>query len=142
MTEPNVPTLLFIAYRSVENRVLAAVLDKGHPITLAQARIVQRIGPDGTRLTRLAEQAQVTKQTAGALVDQLVAAGYLERRPDPTDARARLIAMSELGTRVWAIATAELDRVQAEWARHVGADRWAELHRTLIRLREITDPYR
>ena len=142
MTEPNVPTLLFIAYRSVENRVLAAVIDAGHPITLAQARIVQRIGPNGTRLTELAEQAQVTKQTAGALVDQLVAAGYLERRPDPTDARARLICMSELGTRVWAVATAELDRVQGEWARHLGADRWAELHRTLIRLREVTDPYR
>lgn len=141
MTEPNVPTLLFIAYRSVENRVLDAVLEAGYPVTLAQARIVQRIGPDGTRLTQLAEQAQVTKQTAGALVDQLVAAGYLERRPDPTDARARLIGMSELGRKVWAVAAAELDRVQADWVRHIGADAWAELHRTLLRLRQITDPY-
>lgn len=139
---PNVPTLMFVAFRHVENRVLDAVLRAGHTVTLAQARIFQRIGAQGTRLTALAEQAQVTKQTAGALVDQLVAAGYLERRPDPTDARARLIAMSELGTKVWAVAAAELDRVQGEWARHLGADRWAELHVTLLRLREITDPYR
>lgn len=141
MADLNVPTLMFIAYRSIENQVLAAVLEAGYPVTLAQARIVQRIGPDGTRLTQLAEQAQVTKQTAGALVDQLVAAGYLERRPDPTDARARLICMSGKGAEVWAVAALELDRVQAQWARHLGAGEWADLHRTLTRLREVTDPY-
>jgi DNA-binding MarR family transcriptional regulator len=141
MAELNVPTLMFIAYRSVENRVLAAVLDAGFQVTLAQARIVQRIGPDGTRLTALAEQAQVTKQTAGALVDQLVAAGYVERRPDPTDARARLVCMSDLGAKVRAVASAELDRVQGEWAAHLGAAESAALHRSLTRLRAITDPY-
>src|SRR5690242_16444746 len=115
MPDLNVPTLMFVAYRSVESRVLAAVVGAGYQVTLAQARIVQRIGPNGTRLTALAEQAQVTKQTAGALVDQLVAAGYVERRPDPTDARARLVCMSDLGAQVWAVAAAELDRVQDEW---------------------------
>jgi hypothetical protein len=30
-------------------------------------KLVQRIGPHGSRLTDLAEQAQVTKQTAGYL---------------------------------------------------------------------------
>ena len=141
MDEINVPTLMFVAYRSIENRVLAAVLGAGYQVTLAQARIVQRIGPHGNRLTALAEQAQVTKQTAGALVDQLVAAGYVERRPDPTDARARLVCMSDLGEKVSAVAAAELDRAQAEWADHLGAREWAALHRSLTRLREITDPY-
>jgi MarR family len=42
----------------------------------------------GTRLTVLAEAARITKQTAGALVDQLERSGYVVRRPDPTDARA------------------------------------------------------
>ncbi|HEY5877262.1 MAG TPA: MarR family winged helix-turn-helix transcriptional regulator [Nakamurella sp.] len=132
---------MFVAFRHVENRVLAAVLDAGYPVTLAQARIVQRIGPNGTRLTALAEQAQVTKQTAGALVDQLAAAGYVERRPDPSDARARLVCKSDLGLRVSALAAAELERVQGEWAAHLGAADWAVLHRSLTRLREITDPY-
>jgi DNA-binding MarR family transcriptional regulator len=142
MEDVNVPTLMFIAYRHVENRVLAAVLDAGYQVTPAQTRIFQRIGPHGTRLTALAEQAQVTKQTAGALVDQLAAAGYVDRRPDPSDARAQLVCISDLGRRAWAVATAELDRVQAEWVAHLGADQWTALHLSLTRLREITDPYR
>lgn len=141
MEELNVPTLMFVAFRYVENRVLAAVHDVGYAVTPAQARIFQRIGPDGTRLTGLAEQAQVTKQTAGALVDQLEAAGYVERRPDPSDARARLVCVSELGARVSAVATEELERVLGEWRAHLGATQWAVLHRSLTCLREITDPF-
>lgn len=137
----NVPTLMFVAFRHVENRVLDAVLRAGYPVTMAQARIFQRIGPDGTRLTALAEQAQVTKQTASALVDQLAAAGYVERRPDPSDARARLVCISVQGARAWAAATAELQQVEQEWRAHLGARRWAELQRSLSSLREITDPY-
>jgi DNA-binding MarR family transcriptional regulator len=56
--------------------------------------VAQRIGPDGTRLTELAEAAQVTKQTAGFLVDQLERAGYVERVPDPRDAGAKLIRLA------------------------------------------------
>ncbi|MFF4545156.1 MarR family winged helix-turn-helix transcriptional regulator [Streptomyces sp. NPDC001435] len=67
--------------------------------TPAQARVLQRVGPDGTRLTELAEQAQITKQTAGFLVDQLEKAGYVRRAPDPTDKRARLVCLAE---RAWA----------------------------------------
>ena len=139
--EPNVPTLMFVAFRHVENRVLAAVQAAGYRVTLTQARIFQRIAPGGTRLTELAEQAQVTKQTAGALVDQLEAAGYVVRRPDPTDARARLVGISDLGAQARTVATAELNQVQGEWAVHLGADEWAQLHRSLARLREITDAF-
>ncbi len=84
----------------------------------------------------------MTKQTAGALIDQLEAAGYVQRRPDPTDARARLVCMSPLGLKATAVATAELERVQEQWAAHLGARDWAALQRSLGRLREITDPYR
>ena len=138
---PTVPTLMFVAFRHVETRVLEAVLRAGHTVTLAQARIFQRVGPEGTRLTALAEQAQVTKQTASALVDQLEANGYVERRPDPSDARARLICISPQGARAWSAAAAELQRVEGEWRSHLGARRWTELERSLSALREITDPY-
>ena len=96
--ELNTGLLLFIPYRSLETRVLRAVADAGFAdITLAQARVLQRVRPGGSRLTELAAAAQVTKQTAGFLVDQLAAAGYVRRRPDPRDGRARLVEVAERG---------------------------------------------
>jgi hypothetical protein len=62
---------MFIPYRHMEQRILAVVVDAGHPITLAQARIFQRIDHHGSRLSSLAESAHLTKQAVGFLVDQL-----------------------------------------------------------------------
>ena len=82
--EFNIGLLLYIPYRAMETRVFKDLAAAGYDdFTPAQAQVFQRIGRDGTRLTDLAEQAQVTKQTAGVLVDQLARAGYVQRVPDP-----------------------------------------------------------
>lgn len=133
--------LMFIPYRHLERSVLEVVVAAGHPITLAQARIFQRVDPAGIRLTTLAESAQVTKQTAGTTIDELERAGYLARVPDPSDGRARLIKITDRGREVIAIATREQIRIESEWHRHLGPQAWDELHRALTALREITDPY-
>ena len=140
--EPNIGLLLFIPYRAMENRVIDGLRAAGFDdITTAQMKIMQRIGPDGSRLTELAESAQVTKQTAGFLVDQLEKAGWVERVPDPADGRARLVRIAERGMAAVPVATAEVEKVEAEWTEHIGARRMAQLREALTRLREITDPY-
>jgi DNA-binding MarR family transcriptional regulator len=142
-SQPFVGLLMFIASRDVETRVVAAMRRAGvDDITLAQARVAARIGPTGTRLTDLAEQAQVTKQTATALVDRLEAAGYVERVPDPTDGRARLVRLTAKAEALMPIARAEELRVEQEWEAHLGPRRMRELRESLVLLREITDPYR
>ena len=79
------------------------------------------------RLTELAAAAQVTKQTAAFLVDQLERAGYVVRRPDPTDARRQTGLIAERGRRAQQAARdveqAGRGRVEA----HLGADRMAAL---------------
>lgn len=141
--EPNLGILLYVAYRALEQRAHAAVVAAGiTDITLAQARIAARIGPHGTRVSNLAEQARVTKQSAGFLVEQLEAAGYVERVPDPADRRARLVQLTARADRVVAAANAEVERVLTEWDHHVGADRIQQLQETLLDLHAITDPWR
>lgn len=138
----NIGLLLFIPNRDLENRVLAAVNAAGFDVTQAQARVLMRVGPEGTRLTVLAEAAQVTKQTAGFLVDQLEKAGYVERVPDPTDGRARLVRVTDKAKEVVPVGAAEIARIEAEWEQHIGKRRMAQLRETLGMLCEITDPYR
>ena len=139
----NIGLLLFIPYRALENRVFAALANAGFDdFTTAQARVFQRIGPDGTRLTELAQAAQVTKQTAGFLVDQLERAGYVERTTDPSDGRARLVRITPRGARTIPISAAVIADIEAEWTAHVGPEHMDHLRKTLTALREITDPYR
>ena len=139
----NLGLLCFYPYRALEARLLAALAVAGFgDITTAQGRIAARIAPGGTRLTTLAEQALVTKQTAGHLVDQLERGGYVRRVPDPTDARARLVQMAERGLEVVAVARRVEAEVEAEWTAHLGEEATAQLRAALERLREVTDPYR
>lgn len=79
-----------------------------------------RLAPDGATVTELAAHLGVTKQAASQLVDEVVRKGYAERRPHPTDARARLIVLTERGwacTRAAEEAAAEVVR---EWADVLG----------------------
>jgi DNA-binding MarR family transcriptional regulator len=138
----NLGLLCYVPYRAMETRVMQAVRAAGFDdITLAQARLFARIGPEGTRITELAEQAQVTKQTAGFLVDQLERGGYVRRVPDPADARARLVCIAPRGQAAVGVARKAEAEVEAEWTRHLGKHGTAQLRRALTRLREITDPY-
>lgn len=133
---------MFIAHREVESRVMTAIAGAGFTdITIAQSRLMQRLDPTGMRLTDLAERARVTKQTAGALIDQLERAGYVRRGPDPTDARARQVTLSDKGAQVCRLAGAEVGRVEAQWRDHLGDRAFTALRDALVTLREITDPY-
>ncbi|WP_324650122.1 MarR family winged helix-turn-helix transcriptional regulator [Georgenia sp. H159] len=135
-------TLMFISYRAMDERVVTAMQDAGFDITPAQARLAQRISDGGSRLTDLARQAQVTKQTASVLVAALEVKGVVERVPDPQDGRARLIRFTPAGRAAARRAQVIVARVEREWAEHLGPELTAGLREALTVLREVTDPYR
>jgi DNA-binding MarR family transcriptional regulator len=133
---------LFIPYRYTEDRLFRALQDAGFDDwTLAQCRVFQRIAPNGSRLKDLADQAQMTKQSASVMVDQLERLGYVCRIPDPTDGRARLIVIEDRGRRAVKVAMATLDDIYAEWKTYLGTRNFTLLQQILDQLREITDPY-
>jgi DNA-binding MarR family transcriptional regulator len=133
---------LFIPYRYMEDRIFRSLQRAGFDDwTLAQVRVFQRIAPDGSRLTDLAEQAQVSKQSAGVLVDQLERLGYVRRVPDPADGRARLIVIEERGRRAAEVAITTSAEILAEWTAYLGTRNFTLLQQILSQLREITDPY-
>jgi DNA-binding MarR family transcriptional regulator len=143
VTEPNVGVLLFLPYRAMEQRVFERLAEAGFDdFTPAQARVFARIAPEGSRLTDLAAQAGITKQSTGFLVDQLEHAGYVQRVPDPADGRARLVRIAERGARSVEISRGIVAEVEAEWTAHLGASRMEQLRGLLTDLREITDPWR
>lgn len=82
---------------AVSARSLAAV--EGI-LTVPQFRLLVVLETGGpTNLSRLAEQLAVNPSTAMRMVDRLVAAGMVERTPDPGDRRVVKLALTGTGAR-------------------------------------------
>lgn len=135
----NLGLLLFIPYRFLESAVLAALREHGHDLPLSEARVFQRIRPEGSRMTELAEAAQLTKQTLTSIVDRLERAGYVARSTDPADARARLVRITAQGRELVELSLPVVAEVESTWEQHLGPADTASLRRILTELRQITD---
>jgi DNA-binding MarR family transcriptional regulator len=140
--QPNVGVLMYVAARSLEERAYdAAVAAGATDVTPTQARMMAQVDPGGTRVVTLAARARITKQSAAFLVDQLERAGYVERVADPHDGRAKLVRLTPHARAIGEAADAEVARALGEWEEHLGPTRMRRLEETMVRLREITDPW-
>lgn len=97
-------------------------------------RVLQLVPTAGIRQSELARRALVTKQALGALVDTLETDGFLERSPDPDDARAWIVRPTAAGRRVAASFDRALRAVEGDLAEVVGAQDYAVFLGVLQRL--------
>lgn len=88
----------------------------------------------GSRVSDLARHANVTAQAMGELVDHLAAHGYVERVPDPTDGRARLVRLTDRGRELYALGGRLVRELEATWAGHLGEEQLQQLKRLLAQL--------
>lgn len=101
--------------------------------------VFQHMRAEGRRSTELAEQAQMTKQSMGYLIDYLEERGYLAREADPLDGRARIIKLTGRGEEVERVAREVAAEIEADWARLLGHDRMEELHQSLADLTDMLE---
>ncbi|MEU4482110.1 MarR family transcriptional regulator [Micromonospora sp. NPDC023966] len=106
-------------------------------INPGQARALAVLMRHGAvRLSALAEHLGIAPRSATEVVDGLEERGLVERRPDPVDRRATLVAPTEEGGRVGkAIRVARAAEAERFFGALDPADR-AELTRILRRLRD------
>jgi len=93
----------------------------------AHLQVFGAIDWSGTRLTDLADRANMTLPAMSELVDDLQRNGYLERRPDPSDGRAKLIRPTRKGRRLLVEALRAVREIEAEYAGIIGKERFAVL---------------
>jgi DNA-binding MarR family transcriptional regulator len=77
---------------------------------------------NGSRLTELAERANMTKQSVGEVTSDLEQLGYLERVADPDDGRAKIIRLTAQGHHAYRIGRQLIDEVEREWGERFGED--------------------
>ena len=94
-------------------------------------QIFGTIGMGDVRLTDIAARAQLSLAATSELVNDLQALGYLERRPDPTDRRAKLIFPTQRGRRALHDAGNRVAEIEQHWSDLVGEARFTDACTTL-----------
>jgi len=78
----------------------------------------------------------MTKQSMAELVHHLERLGYVERVPDPSDRRAKLVRATPRGKELYVIAREVVAEIEADWTRRLGKAKMRQLRRLLEELGE------
>jgi DNA-binding MarR family transcriptional regulator len=82
----------------------------------------------GLRLSELAEHTHTTKQALLYTINQLEASGYVERVPDPTDGRAKIIRLTQRGWEVRRVADEIIASIEHECVQQLGEERMRQFN--------------
>lgn len=95
------------------------------------ANIFTFVPQEGIQVSQLTELAHVRKQSMTQTVEELEKLGYVERRPDPSDKRGKLVFLTERGRKVSPIARAAGRLVDQRWAELTSPEEIEALRRAL-----------
>jgi DNA-binding MarR family transcriptional regulator len=101
-------------YLAVHHRMFRAVNDEmaGCGLSMARTKVLRRLCEQGpTRQSVLAADFALSPHSITDIVDGLERLGMAERRPDPVDRRAKLVAITDPGRTALDVANATWERL-------------------------------
>jgi DNA-binding MarR family transcriptional regulator len=125
--------LLFAVQDELFSTLAAKGYDDLHP---RHGAVLAYIDAGGVRATELARLSGQHKQVVGTMIDELEALGYVERRPDPADRRAKLICPTERGLAQMRTADRIMSAIQERHARRLGRDTFTQFKAALMDVTE------
>jgi DNA-binding MarR family transcriptional regulator len=130
---PYTQSLLLAAYQDTAAELLAALARAGHgAIRHKHGAVFANLDPQGTRPSVLAERAGITKAALGELVDELERLGYVRRRPDPTDRRAKLVVPTPAAREVAGLVQRVNRGIERRYRRRLGDQAYTGLRDALL----------
>lgn len=113
--------LLRVAHQHFSSAVDEALGEAGFgDIRPHHANVFTFVPPEGIQMSELTLKAGVRKQSMAQALEELEKLGYIERKPHPTDGRARLIFLTARGRQIRPLAMAAGRKVEEAWARRLG----------------------
>jgi len=139
---PPKPLAVDLVYTSTRLvRLVGGQLDL--PLSISQTRALSNLNDQGPlRISALAASQRCAQPSMTALVDRLEAAGLVQRSPDPADARAVLVSLTEAGREQLAVAADAMAEVLAVQLAALDADERAALSSGLAVLHRVVDGVR
>ena len=129
--------LMQAGHAVLDRRIVEHVIRSGHPdIRPAHARVFEHlVHRDGLRAVDIASMAGMSPQSVMELVDDLERLGYVERRQDPADRRAKHIFLTRKGRKAVAASGEVVRQIEKELRAALGAD-YLRLRRALLAIIE------
>ncbi|WP_432981786.1 MarR family winged helix-turn-helix transcriptional regulator [Dactylosporangium sp. CA-233914] len=120
---------------ALQRELFRRLAEQGHPdLRPRHGAVLAYLDPQGSRATELAYASGQHKQVIGTLIDELEALGYVQRRPDPQDRRAKLVVPTERGLDQLRRSEAILAEIEGGHAADVGAEAYAAFKAVLRRV--------
>ncbi len=136
--EPDLGVLAARVLFSVQRELYASLSEQGFDDIQPRSGVVLAyLRRDGIRASELAQLSGQHKQVIGTLIDDLERLGYVERKPDPADRRAKLVHPTERGLLQMETATAIMRAIEERHARALGEQQYADFKATLQRVAEF-----
>ncbi len=119
---------LLLGFRLLVDELHDELARQGHPdVRPLHGFVLQAIGPDGATAAELGRRLGVSKQAAGKTVDGLERLGYVERSPDPADARRTTIRLTARADDCLARSAVIFGQLREQWAERIGRTHLARL---------------
>jgi DNA-binding MarR family transcriptional regulator len=135
---PRLSLLLRLLHQQYADGIDAALSTGGFDdLRQGSVKLFPFVPLEGIQISELAVLAGVRKQTVAEAVEALERSGYMERRPNPRDARSRLVFLTERGERVRPVASLAGLRVEEQWGALIGPDNLEALRDQLHQLLEL-----
>lgn len=133
MTGPALARLFTIAARSLVDDLHVTLRERGWDgVRPVFGVVLLALRNDPATVTELAGLMGVTKQAASKVVDAMVAAGFVDRGPDASDARARSVSLTGRGRDLLAAVDDIYTELERRWAGVLGDERLEALRDDLV----------
>ncbi|RYJ25797.1 MarR-family transcriptional regulator [Streptomyces sp. L-9-10] len=133
--EPDLGVLAARVLFSVQRELFTLLAEQGFDDIQPRAgAVLAQLRSDGIRASELARTSGQHKQVIGTLIDDLERLGYVERKPDPADRRAKLIHPTERGLLQMEAATSIMRTIEERHATALGRQEYSAFKATLRRV--------
>jgi DNA-binding MarR family transcriptional regulator len=129
---PDLGVLASQLTHSLQEELFARLAAQGYgDLSPRHGAVLAYLDEDGIRATELAGLSGRHKQVVGRLVDELEELGYVERRPDPMDRRAKLIVPTKRGLEELQLGDEIVAEIEARHSGAIGARDYARFRDVL-----------
>ncbi|MFI9382373.1 MarR family winged helix-turn-helix transcriptional regulator [Kutzneria sp. NPDC052558] len=126
-TNPDLGVLAGRLLFAIQQELFATLATQGFDdLQPRHGAVLAYLDVEGVRATDLARLSGQHKQVIGTMVDELESLGYVRRKPDPADRRAKLVCPTERGQAQMRAADKIMAAIQDRHARRLGRDAFAQ----------------